>query len=86
MAFSPGMMLTDMLTNPTVIGERVKDRMKNFGFVLRFLGKPPHEPARKLVQVLEKNNKEFVEYRMIETMVTILWTDPCRLGKFNQNG
>ena len=42
-AFSPGMMLTDMLTSPTVIGEKAKEKMKNFGFVLRFLGKSPQE-------------------------------------------
>jgi NAD(P)-dependent dehydrogenase (short-subunit alcohol dehydrogenase family) len=65
-AFSPGMMLTDMLTSPTVMGERAKKQMKNFGFVLRFLGKSPGESARKLVQMLEKNNKEFVEYRALK--------------------
>jgi NAD(P)-dependent dehydrogenase (short-subunit alcohol dehydrogenase family) len=65
-AFSPGMMLTDMLTSPTVMGERVKDRMKNFGFVLRFLGKPPQAAAQKLIRILEKNNREFLEYRMLK--------------------
>jgi NAD(P)-dependent dehydrogenase (short-subunit alcohol dehydrogenase family) len=35
--FSPGMMLTDMLTNPVVIGER-QEMMKRYAFVLRFLG------------------------------------------------
>jgi NAD(P)-dependent dehydrogenase (short-subunit alcohol dehydrogenase family) len=86
-AFSPGMMLTDMLTNPTVIGERVKERMKNFGFVLRFLGKPPQEPARKLVQVLEKNNKEFVEYRTLKPwspfigLIRVGWENLTKTGK-----
>ena len=86
-AFSPGMMLTDMLTNPTVIGERVKDRMKNFGFVLRFLGKPPHEPARKLVQLLEKNNKGFVEYWMMKPwtpffgLIRVGWENLTKTGR-----
>ena len=65
-AFSPGMMMTDMLTNPTIIGERAKDQMKNFGFVLRFLGKSPQEAAHKLMKVLEKNNLEFVEYHAMK--------------------
>jgi NAD(P)-dependent dehydrogenase (short-subunit alcohol dehydrogenase family) len=41
LGFSPGMMTTDMLTNPTVVGERGRDMMKNFGFVLRFLSWSP---------------------------------------------
>jgi NAD(P)-dependent dehydrogenase (short-subunit alcohol dehydrogenase family) len=86
-AFSPGMMLTDMLTSPTVMGERVKKRMKNFDFVLRFLGKPPQEPARKLVQVLEKNNKEFVEFRMMKPwtpligLIRVGWENLTKTGK-----
>src|SRR5512138_1839360 len=39
--FSPGMMLTDMLTNPTVIGEHGKARMQRYSFVLRMLGGDP---------------------------------------------
>ena len=65
-AFNPGMMLTDMLINPTVIGNKAKERMRNFGFVLRFLGKRPQVPARKLVEILEGNNKEYLEYRMLK--------------------
>lgn len=86
-AFSPGMMLTDMLTSPTVIGERAKERMKNFDFVLRFLGKPPHEPARKLVQLLEKNKKEFVEFRMMKPwtpfvgLIRVGWENLTKTGK-----
>jgi hypothetical protein len=86
-AFSPGMMLTDMLTSPTVIGERARDRMKNFGFVLRFLGKSPNEPARKLVRILEKNNKEFVEYHVIKPwspifgLIRVGWENLTKTGK-----
>jgi NAD(P)-dependent dehydrogenase (short-subunit alcohol dehydrogenase family) len=86
-AFSPGMMLTDMLTNPTVMGERVKERMKNFGFVLRFLGKPPEEPAGKLVQVLESTDKEFVEYWMMKPwtpffgLIRVGWENLTKTGR-----
>ena len=73
-AFSPGMMLTDMLTSPTVMGDKAREKMKDFGFVLRFLGRHPQESARKLVQVVEKNNKEFVEYRVLKP-----WTPIIRL-------
>ncbi len=64
--FSPGMMLTDMLTAPTVIGEAGKEMMKNYGFVLRFLGQPPAKPARKFVQMLGNLNKDFAEYRVFK--------------------
>ena len=38
--FSPGMLLTDMLTSPTVIGKAGRDMLKNYGFVLRLLSRP----------------------------------------------
>lgn len=86
-AFSPGMMLTDMLTSPTVIGERARERMKNFGFVLRFLGKSPQKSARKLVQMLEKSNKEFIEYRAMKPwspfvgLIRVGWENLTKTGK-----
>jgi NAD(P)-dependent dehydrogenase (short-subunit alcohol dehydrogenase family) len=61
--FSPGMLLTDMLTSPTVVGERGRDMLKNYGFVLRLLGRPPERAADKLVSILRSNRREFVEYR-----------------------
>jgi NAD(P)-dependent dehydrogenase (short-subunit alcohol dehydrogenase family) len=66
LAFSPGMMLTDMLANPSVIGERGKEKMKNFGFVLRFLVKPPEVAAKKLVEALINNKKEFAEVSVMK--------------------
>jgi glucose 1-dehydrogenase len=50
LGFSPGMMTTDMLTSPIVVGERGKEMLKNFGFVLRFLGQPAKYAADKLVK------------------------------------
>lgn len=72
LAFSPGMMLTDMLTNPTVVGERGKEKMINFGFVLRFLVKPPQVAAKLLVETLAKNNKEFVEIHAMKPWTPLL--------------
>lgn len=86
-AFSPGMMLTDMLTSTTVVGEKAKEKMKSFGFVLRFLGKSPKESARKLVKVVEKNNKEFIEYRALKPWAPIIglirvgWENLTKTGK-----
>ena len=57
-AFSPGMMATDMLVNPVVFGERGKEAMKNFDFVLRFLGKPPELAAKELVKTLAQQSKK----------------------------
>ncbi len=61
-AFSPGMMLTDMLDVKQVVGERVKETMKSMPMVLKALGTSPSIPAADLVRLLETNQKEFVEY------------------------
>ena len=85
--FSPGMMLTDMLTNPVVIGERGKEMMKQYAFVLRFLGDDPKNAAQKLVETIAKNKKDFTEYRMLrpsKIMLRLLrarWKDFTKTGK-----
>jgi short-subunit dehydrogenase len=85
--FSPGMMLTDMLTNPTVIGEHGKEMMKQYAFVLRFLGDEPQKAAQKLVETIAINKKGFMEYRMLrpsKIMLRLLrarWQDLTKTGK-----
>jgi NAD(P)-dependent dehydrogenase (short-subunit alcohol dehydrogenase family) len=74
--FSPGMMLTDMLTRPAVLGEEGEAMLEKFPFVLRVLGQPPEKPAHKLTELLADNRKSFVEYRTIKP-----WTFP--LGMLN---
>jgi NAD(P)-dependent dehydrogenase (short-subunit alcohol dehydrogenase family) len=87
LAFSPGMMLTDMLANPTVFGERGKAKMKNFGFVLRFLVKPPEEAAKLLVEKLASNRKEFTEIHAMKPWTPLLgllrvgWENLTKTGK-----
>ncbi|MBT3337563.1 MAG: SDR family oxidoreductase [Anaerolineae bacterium] len=84
--FSPGMMLTEMLTQPTFIGSEEAGTGKNFGFVLRMLAKPPQAPAAKLVRLLENNKKHFVEYRMMKKwtpifgLLKILWENITKTG------
>ena len=86
-AFSPGMMLTDMLTAPTVIGERGRKMMKNYAFVLRFLATSPQIAAEKLVAVIESNQKEFIEYRMLKPwspylgLLRVAWENLTKTGK-----
>ena len=70
--FSPGMLLTDMLTSPIVIGEHGQEMLKNYAFVLRFLGGPPQKAADKLVSFLQKNRKEFVEVRLFKPWTPML--------------
>ncbi len=85
--FSPGMMSTDMLVNPVVVGERGKEKMKNFGFVLRFLVKPASESAQILVQAIETNRKEFAEIRAMKPWAPMLgllkigWENLTKTGK-----
>jgi NAD(P)-dependent dehydrogenase (short-subunit alcohol dehydrogenase family) len=86
-AFSPGMMLTDMLANPAVIGERGKEKMKNFAFVLRFLVKPPEVAAKKLVEALVNNKKEFAEVSVMKPwtpmlgLLRVMWENITKTGK-----
>jgi NAD(P)-dependent dehydrogenase (short-subunit alcohol dehydrogenase family) len=72
LGFSPGMMTTDMLTGPTVVGERGREMLKNFGFVLRFLGKPANYAAEKLVRAIEADRKEFREVRLFKPWTPLL--------------
>ncbi len=62
-AFSPGMMLTDLLDVKLVVGERVQPTMRRMPMVLKALAVPPELPAADLVRLLATNRKEFVEYR-----------------------
>ncbi len=77
--FSPGMMFTDMLDVQEVVGEQVAATMKNFPMALKALGNPPEVPARELVRLLEKNEKPFVEYklmsgvRLMKMMANFAW-------------
>ena len=85
--FSPGMMLTNMLTHPVVIGEHGKEMMKRYAFVLRFLGDDPRNAAQKLVETIANNKKEFIEYRMLRPSKILLrllrarWEDLTKTGK-----
>jgi NAD(P)-dependent dehydrogenase (short-subunit alcohol dehydrogenase family) len=72
LGFSPGMMTTDMLTSPIVIGERGREMLKNFGFVLRFLGKPAKYSANKLVLAVANHRKEFAEVKLFKPWTPLL--------------
>ncbi len=84
--FSPGMMLTEMLTRATFIGVEEEDMGRRYGFVLRMLAKPPEVPAAKLVRLLERNRKDFIEYRMMKKwspilgLLKILWENLTKTG------
>jgi len=87
LGFSPGMMTTDMLTSPNVVGERGKEMLKNFGFVLRFLGQPAKYAADKLAQTIAGNRKEFMEVKLFKPWTPMLgllrvgWENLTKTGK-----
>lgn len=87
LGFSPGMMTTDMLTSPTVVGERGKEMLKNFGFVLRFLGRPAKFAADKLVKAIANQRKEFAEVKLFKPWTPLLgllrvgWENLTRTGQ-----
>lgn len=70
--FSPGMLLTDMLTTPTVVGEAGRDMMKNYAFVLRMLAASPDWAADRLVSTLEAQRRDFVEVRLFKPWTPLL--------------
>lgn len=90
LGFSPGMMMTDMLTSPRVVGEKAREQLKNFGFVLRFLGQPAEVPARKLTKVIASQRKEFAEFQMFKPWTPLLgllrvgWENLTKTGKTPQ--
>ncbi|MGA3527467.1 SDR family NAD(P)-dependent oxidoreductase [Melissospora conviva] len=53
--FNPGMMLTDMLLNPHVVGDEGERAMKPFAVVTRIFADPPEVAAAELVAVLERD-------------------------------
>jgi len=87
LGFSPGMMTTDMLTSPIVVGERGREMLKNFGFVLRFLGQPAKYAADKLVKTVGSNRKEFAEVKLFKPWTPLLglirvgWENLTKTGK-----
>jgi NAD(P)-dependent dehydrogenase (short-subunit alcohol dehydrogenase family) len=87
LGFSPGMLTTDMLTNPNVVGERGREMLANFGFVLRFLGKPAKYASDKLVKTLASNRREFTEVKLFKPWTPLLgllrvgWENLTTTGK-----
>ena len=87
LGFSPGMMTTDMLTSPRVVGERGREMLKNYGFVLRFLGRPPKYAADKLVKTIEADRREFGEVRLFKPwtplfgLIRVGWENLTGTGK-----
>ena len=87
LGFSPGMMTTDMLTSPVVVGERGKEMLKNFGFVLRFLGQPAKYASDKLVKAVASKRKEFTEVKLFKPWTPLLglirvgWENITKTGK-----
>ena len=82
--FSPGMLLTDMLTSPTVIGDDGREMMKNYGFVLRLLAGSPEKAAGRLVSFLRTNRKPFAEVRLFKPWTPVLGL--LRIGWENLTG
>jgi len=72
LGFSPGMMLTDMLTSPRVVGERGKEMMQRYDFVLRFLAGKTEDAAEKLANALTTQSKDFAEVRLMKPWTPML--------------
>ncbi|MBI5294407.1 MAG: SDR family oxidoreductase [Chloroflexi bacterium] len=87
LGYSPGMMTTDMLTSPIVVGERGREMLKNFGFVLRFLGQPANYAAKKLVKAIASHRREFTETKLFKPWTPLLglmrvgWENITKTGK-----
>jgi len=61
--------------------------LKNFGFVLRFLGQPAKYAADKLVKAIASDNKEFAEVKLFKPWTPMLglirvgWENMTKTGK-----
>lgn len=64
--FSPGMLLTDMLSSPNVVGTYRDELKKSYGFVLRLLAGSPQKAAEQLVSALQSDRGQFSEYRLFK--------------------
>lgn len=86
LGFSPGMVRTDMLTRPRVAGDAGRERMQNYGFVLRWLSRPPEYAAGRLVQAVAGQKREFAEVRLFKPWTPLLgmlrvgWENLTRTG------
>lgn len=87
LGFSPGMLLTDMLTTPTVTGDTVRDVMKNYAFVLRMLAGSPEKAAARLVSAVANQHGDFLEVRLFKPwtapagLLRIAWENITKTGK-----
>jgi NAD(P)-dependent dehydrogenase (short-subunit alcohol dehydrogenase family) len=52
--FNPGMMLTDMLLTPQVVGDEGEAAMRPYAAITRIFGDPPEVAAAALVRALER--------------------------------
>ena len=82
--FSPGMLTTGMLLHPAVMGDYGRQRMKNYGFVLRLLARPPETAAQALVNAVASNRREFEEVRLLKPWTPMLGL--LRVGWENLTG
>ena len=87
LGFSPGMLLTDMLTAPAVVGEAGRDMMKSYGFVLRMLASDPGQAAGRLVAAVARQRAEFAELRLFKPwtplagLLRIAWENVTGTGR-----
>ena len=72
LGFSPGMMTTDMLTSPRVVGDSGKQMMQRYDFVLRFLAGKPEVAAKKLADALAAQKQEFEEVQLFKPWTPLL--------------
>lgn len=72
--FSPGMVLTDMLTDVEVVGEGTDPRLKHFPRVLRMWSEPPEVPAQMAVDIAAsgKNGKVYKLFSRRRMMAGVL--------------
>jgi NAD(P)-dependent dehydrogenase (short-subunit alcohol dehydrogenase family) len=86
LGFSPGMLLTDMLTSPRVVGERARQDLKQYAFVLRLLAGKPEDAASRLVRAVSAQRTDFAEVRLFKPwtpligMLRIAWENITRTG------
>ncbi len=85
LGFSPGMLLTDMLTKPRIIGEHGRDMMKRYDLVLRVLAGSPRGAARETRTHSVNAEAGFCRGSAVQTVDADPWAAARGMGKYHKD-
>jgi len=85
LGFSPGMMTTDMLTSPRVVGEKAQDQMKKLWFCAALSGQARRSGRQRIGQVDQHSAQGICGSPDVQTLDSAARPAARGLGKPDQN-